>query len=259
MRDLFNDVTGRWAWNNQLYGHGFAYRPGSVGALSTFGRTRNDQHMTIAGIDQCPTPVCEVASAWAAQVAGSIVVDPARPVQTLPLPGVVPPPPEDRFTILERQVLYFDGIACSYVDTGGVVRIDRSITTYQRNVWGAPDNSYLDLETLYTLAYFNRFMRNRILTKFPRHKLADDGTRFGAGQAIVTPTIIRSEMIAAYGEMEEAGLMENMDAFKNNLIVERNAQDPNRVDALLPPDLVNQLRIFAALVQFRLRTVSVEA
>jgi phage tail sheath gpL-like len=102
-------------------------------------------------------------------------------------------------------------------------------------------------------------MRNRILFMFPRHKLADDGTRFGAGQAIVTPLIIRSEMIAAYGELEEAGKMENMEAFKANLIVERNAQDPNRVDALLPPDLVNQLRIFAALTQFRLRSVSVEA
>ena len=36
------------------------------------------------------------------------------------------------------------------------------------------------------------------------------------------------------------------------LIVERNANDPNRVDVLLPPDFVNHLRIFAALVQFRL-------
>jgi phage tail sheath gpL-like len=35
--------------------------------------------------------------------------------------------------------------------------------------------------------------------------------------------------------------------------VERDVVDPNRVNVLLPPDLVNQLRIFAALVQFRLQ------
>jgi phage tail sheath gpL-like len=256
---LLQDVTGRWSWSQQLYGHAFAFRNDTHGALSTFGNSRNDQHVTLAGWFGSPTPSCEIAAAWTGQVAGSIVVDPARPVQTLPLLGVVPPRPDDRFQILDRQVLYFDGIACGYVDSGGVMRIDRSITTYQKNVWGAPDNSYLDVETLYTLAYFNRFMRNRILLKFPRHKLADNETRFGAGQAIVTPDIIRSEMIAAYGELEVAGIMENMEAFKSALVVERNAQDPNRVDALLPPDLVNQLRIFAALNQFRLRSVSVEA
>ena len=36
-------------------------------------------------------------------------------------------------------------------------------------------------------------------------------------------------------------------------IVERSAKDPNRINVLLPPDLVNQLRVFATLVQFRLQ------
>ena len=49
------------------------------------------------------------------------------------------------------------------------------------------------------------------------------------------------------------GLVENMDLFKANLIVERNANDPNRVDILFPPDLINQLRIMAMLVEFRLQ------
>ena len=42
-------------------------------------------------------------------------------------------------------------------------------------------------------------------------------------------------------------------AFKNNLIVERDPNDPNRVNVLYPPDLINQLRIFAVLAQFRLQ------
>ena len=44
-----------------------------------------------------------------------------------------------------------------------------------------------------------------------------------------------------------------MDLFKENLIVERNSTDPNRLDVLFPPDLINQLRVFATLVQFRLQ------
>ena len=63
----------------------------------------------------------------------------------------------------------------------------------------------------------------------------------------------RPSAIAAYSILESMGLVENMELFKANLIVERNATDPNRVDVLFPPDLVNQLRVFAMLVQFRLQ------
>jgi phage tail sheath gpL-like len=248
--EFMNDTTGRWSWQSQLYGHCFTAYEASVAALSALGATRNGQHVSIFGFEGSATPHDEWMTAYVGQAAGSLLNDPARPVQSLPLIGIRAP--DDRFTVLERQVLYFDGISSYNVNDAGQVFIDRVITTYQTNVWGAPDPSYLDVETMYTAQYFARYMRNRILLKFPRHKLANDGTRFGAGQAIVTPAIIRAEMIASYGSLEDLGLMENIDGFEANLIVERNATDPNRVDVLLPPDFVNQLRIFAALVQFRL-------
>jgi phage tail sheath gpL-like len=251
--DFFNDTTGRWSWAQQLYGHGFTAGMGTVGQLSNFGNTRNGQHVSLMGYANSPTPPDEWLTAYVAQSGGSLIIDPARPVQALPMIGIKAPPMDDRFTILERQVLYFDGISSYEAGDDGTVYINRVITTYRRNQWGAPDNSYLDVETMFTAQYFNRFMRNRVSSKFPRHKLANDGTRFGAGQAIVTPAIIWAEMVAAYGELEELGLMENMAGFEENLIVERNAQDPNRVDVLLPPDFVNQLRVFAALTQFRLQ------
>ncbi len=92
-----------------------------------------------------------------------------------------------------------------------------------------------------------------ITSKFARYKLANDGTKFGAGQAIVTPSIIKGEILAEYAKLEAEGIVENLDAFKKALIVERSAKDPNRINVLLPPDLVNQLRVFATLVQFRLQ------
>jgi phage tail sheath gpL-like len=92
-----------------------------------------------------------------------------------------------------------------------------------------------------------------VTSQFPRCKLADDGTRFGPGQAIVTPGIVRAALIAQYRMDEFNGLVENVTQFKNNLLVERNVNDPNRLDVLYPPDLINQLRIFAVLAQFRLQ------
>jgi phage tail sheath gpL-like len=138
------------------------------------------------------------------------------------------------------------------VDAGGEVSVERVITTYKENAFGAPDPSYLDLTTLKTLAYLRADLRGHIQRTFPRHKLADDGTPFARGQAVVTPRIMRAEIVARFRLWEELGLVENVDQFKADLIVERDAVDPNRLNAVIPPDIVNQLRVFAGLVQFRL-------
>ena len=248
----FNDTVGNWSYAKQLYGGAFSARRDTVGNLQTFGAARNDQHHSTLGFNASPTPCYEVAAMYGAQCAKSLSIDPARPLQTLPLLGMLPPPIQSRFSLTERNTLLFNGVATTYVEAG-VVRIERAVTSYRENVWGQADPSYLDVETLFTLAYVLRRLRYAITQKFPRHKLANDGTRFGDGQAIVTPKIIRAELLASYAELETLGLVENREAFEENLLVERDATDPNRVNVLYPPDLVNQLRIFAVLAQFRLQ------
>jgi phage tail sheath gpL-like len=253
MRTTMNDTTGRWAWNRQIYGHVYSALRGTFSATQAAGVARNDQHVTVAGFETLvPNPVWEYAAAYGARNAVFIAADPARPTQTGELSGITAAPASNRYIQTERQTLLNSGIATSYV-SGGVVRVERAITTYQKNLWGQADASYLDSETLHQLAAIIRRLRSRITTKYPRHKLADDGTRFGAGAAIVTPSVIRGELAAEYADMEDEGLVENAKAFADNLIVERNADNPNRLDVLFPPDLVNQLRIFAVLAQFRLQ------
>ena len=95
-------------------------------------------------------------------------------------------------------------------------------------------------------------VRNASLTVIVDARITGNGTRYGIGQAVVTPNVMKAEAIAKFREWEELGLVENIDDFKANLIAERNASDPNRLDVLLPPDLVNQLRIVANKIQFRL-------
>lgn len=234
----------------QKEGHAFTAAAGTHGIISTLGDTRNSPHLTIMGAGKSPTPVY----VWAAVAAAvdAYEPDPARPRQTLLLPGVLPPAIADRYTRDERNLHLFDGISTTLVDAGGQVLVERLITTYKTNAFGVADISYLDIETMRTIAYLRFSVRSRIALKFPRHKLAADGTRYGPGQAIVTPNSIRAELVALFAQWEEAGLAEGMDQFKTDLIVERSSTDPNRVDAIIPPDVVNQFRVFAAQVQFRL-------
>lgn len=249
----YNESVGRWAYSRQVYGHCYTALRGALAALVTAGGLRNDPHHTIAGIDaDCPNPSWEYAAAYGGRNAVFLNVDVARPTQTGALTGILAPRAGKRFLLTEKQSLLFAGIATSYTNSG-TVRIERAITTYQKNAFNQPDPSYLDSETLHQSAHVIRFLRARITSKYARHKLANDGTRFGAGQAIVTPAVIRGELVAAYGDMETDGIVENSKLFAQYLVVERNANNPNRLDVLLPPDYVNQLRVFAVLNQFRLQ------
>lgn len=248
-----NDSSGRWSYIRQLYGHVYTARTGSLSELVAYGDTFNNQHITIAGYEQdVQTCVDELVAYRLARAAVFLRIDPARPTQTGELTGALPAPTGKRFTITEQQSLLTHGIATAYTESG-VLRIQRDITTYKTNAYGVADNSYLDSETLHTSAYVLRRLKSVITSKYGRHKLANDGTRFGPGQAIVTPAVIRGELGSTYRQLEREGIVENFDLFQKYLIVERNSNDPNRLDVLFPPDYVNQLRVFAVLNQFRLQ------
>jgi phage tail sheath gpL-like len=252
IKSFLDDVTGRWSWGVQIYGHAFAALRGTYSALATAGTARNDQHATIMGFYDSPTPAWSWAAAIAAQAAISVRADPGIPMQTVVLHGVKAPPISSRFLLSTRNTLLYDGISTFSVGQDGSVAIENLITTYQKNSFGQPDNSYLEVETLFTLAYVLRFLRTRITSNYSRMKLAANGTRFAAGSAVVTPNVIRADQIAAYAELEDRGLVQNSKAFAANLIVQQNATNPNRVDVLWPGTLIDQLRIFALLAQFRL-------
>lgn len=250
---LDTELNRRWGPTVQLEGHVFTAAAGSVGTLSTLGNSRNNQHMTIYdAASNSPTPAYLWASALVGQVAFAATNDPARPFNTLPQVGILAEPAEDRRTFSERNTLLYDGIATHKVTQSGEVQIERVITTYQKNSADVADSSYLDANTLFTLSYLRQSLRVLFTSKFPRHKLADDGTRFGAGQPIMTPKIAKSEIVALAGMWEENGLIEDIEAFKTNLIVERDTTDPTRLNAVIPPDLVNGFQILAAVIEFRL-------
>lgn len=253
MATAMNDTSGRWAPGRQVYGHVYSAMSGDLADLQVFGVSRNDQHMTLSGFESL-TQTCsdELAAYTAARNAVFIRDDPARPTQTGALTGALPAPVGTRFTKTQQQTLLESGIATCYAQAGGLF-IQRAITTYQKNAFGDADNSYLDSETLHTSAYVLRQLESVVTSKYPRHKLANDGTRFGPGQAIITPAVAKGEMCSTYRQMELAGIVENFDLFKQYLIVERDANDSNRLNVLFPPDYVNQLRVFAVVNQFRLQ------
>ncbi|KFX64263.1 tail protein [Burkholderia sp. K24] len=242
--------TGRWSWSEQLYGGMYAAYRGTLGALTTFGVTRNDEHASIMGFNGSPTPAWVIAADIAAAVAVSARADPAQPLQTVTLATMQPPPRQMRFALTDRNTLLYDGISTFDVADDGTVSIENLITTYQKNSFGNPDDSYLEVETMNTLAFVLRDLKSLVTTKYARKKLAADGTRVVPGTNVVTPSTIKADLIARYGTLEENGYVQGSAVFAQGLIVQQNSQNPNRVDVLYPAILIDQLRIFALLMQF---------
>lgn len=246
------EMASRWGPVRMIEGQAWAAHRGTYGTSLAFGAARNSAWSSVLGTGLSPTPTYEAAAVYGAVSAYHLAIDPARPLQTLALPGFLPPAAGARFTRAERELLLADGISTFVTGADGVAMIERAITTYQTDAFGLENISFLDVNTPATAAYLRLSIRSRIIQKFPRHKLANDGTAFARGQAIVTPSIIRAELISLARDLEAAGLMEDVEQFKADIIVERDASDPNRVNALIPPNIVNQFRVFAARVEFRL-------
>lgn len=181
----------------------------------------------------------EVAAAYGAVIASE--EDPARPLNTLALKGIAPPPAEKRLGRMEQETALRNGVTPLEVGPGETVQIVRSITTYTRDAQGIEDIALLDLTTIRTLDYVRKAVRERISLRFPREKLSAR-----------TPAKVRSEIIDVMLKLEGLEIVEEVQANLPGIIVERDAQDPNRLNAKIPTDVVNGLHVFAGRIDLLL-------
>ena len=146
---------------------------GNLSAQATFGNGRNDRHVTVVGTQSFRTPPWERAACWAAVAAAHLSDAPelSRPLQTLALPGVLPPFNKSlNWTISDRQTLYVDGIAAEVVNVDGTVAIDRAVTTYKTNAASAPDATFRDVETMAQCMFVARSSHSQLAMQLGLHR-----------------------------------------------------------------------------------------
>ncbi len=252
LTSLRDDMDGRWGGINMKTGHVFNAPNGTFAELTTFGEAQNSPHFSSFGLKNSPTWGPVRAAALAATCEYLSKIDPAAPLADMEVPGVLPPRLKDRFDDDERELLLFSGISTTTVTVDNKILLERVITNYQKSTLGVPNESLLRLETKWTVDNYRYGLRIWLYTKFNRFKLADDGTNVAPGQKVATPMVIRAEIIAYTRLQESFGQVENVDEFKRELLVVRSEVDVDRINAIVPPDLINQFRTFAAAVQYKL-------
>jgi phage tail sheath gpL-like len=238
-------LDARWGPMSQAYGHNITAFSGTAGQTLAFTLTRNSWHSSIMPSHLAPQPTYLWAAALGAVTAVHMQSPPelSRPMQTLPLIGILPPVlVGNQWSTVQRQSFYYGG-ASGFDVLLGQVRVDRLITTYRLNAWGQPDQTFLDINTIAQIVYGVRSLLAYMTQTYPRAALVDSNPN--NIQGFVTANDIRAAFVHAYKGLVAIGVFENAEVFAALLICERNATDPNRVDTYLPLDAVNQLRVLA--------------
>jgi phage tail sheath gpL-like len=217
-----------------VYGH-----TGSLGQATTLAGLINSGRITGILVPSSKSVSYEVAAAYGAVIASE--EDPARPLNTLMLTGIDPSPLPNRLGRTEQENALNNGVTPSEIGPGEKVQIVRAITTYTLDPQAIPDISLFDLTTIRTLDYVRTACRQRIALRFPREKLSSK-----------TPAKVRSELLDVLVKLEELEIVEEVEANKDGLIVERDLQDPNRLNAKIPTDVVNGLHVFAGRIDLLL-------
>ncbi|VUT21292.1 hypothetical protein SB6421_02141 [Klebsiella huaxiensis] len=255
LNTIRDELLERWGPLQMIEAQLWTAFRGTHAESGTFGETRNDWLISCLGTNIAPQPHWLWAASYGGIAAYYLANDPARPLQTLVLPGILPPAKDVRWDMPERNLLLHDGIATHNVDAGGNVCIEREITMYRVNQYGDADTSYLNVQSPATLGRIRYVIKNRFSNRYPRHKLAGDDVLdlLDPGQPVMAPKIARAELLdIALTELIPAGLVEDFDDYKDTLDVYLDGADKDRLNFICHPNLVNQLRVLAGLIQFKL-------
>lgn len=199
----------------------------------------NEGRITIGWHNGSVKTPAQIAAAYAAAIASE--EDPARPLNTLAMSTLDVTALESRPGRTEQESALRNGLTPFEIGPGDKVQIVRAISTYTQNAQGVDDVSLLDITTIRTLDYVRKACRERIALRFPRDKLSAR-----------TPPKVRSELLDVLYKLEELEIIEEVDANKDGLIVERDSQDVNQLNGRIPADVVNGLHVFAGRIDLLL-------
>lgn len=248
-----SDISGRWAWNAQLYGHYITVNTGNTGAQTTLGLGRNDRHISIIGRVTSPTPGWEWVAAFAARVLPWLADDTngnaARNQSDLVLEDIRPPRDRSLWpNYAVRNTLLGSGISTWKVNGVNQVVLDKLITMQRTNAQGLPDTVFRDIQAIAQVMLGLRYMRAGLATRNANKAVARANP--SNLPTIVTPDDIKADCISLYGDLVDRGLFEDRPGFARRVKTEIDASNPARVNIAMDLDRVNPLDILAANATF---------
>jgi phage tail sheath gpL-like len=253
LQSLLSETSGRWAFNRQIYGHGFTVKTETGSNLTSYSLAKDTWHLTSIprfSSGGFAEPDFLWLSGYTARMApwlgGGGNGDVSRNQTGLIIEGLTPP--RDRAYWMSdystRDAFLKAGLSTWTVTRGGQVAIDKCVTHHQTTN-GAPDTTFRDVQRIYQMTYALRKFRADLAYEHSNKAIADDNP--DNLDAITTTNAIRDTLFHSYESM--SGVLENAGTALENMVVTRDSDNPNRVNVALPLDFVNPLDIFAGLAR----------
>lgn len=248
VRTALSDLAGRWAWNNQLYGHYVTVMTGNTGAKTSFGLARNDRHISTLGRDASPTPSWEWIAGYGARQVPWLADDTngnaARNQSDIVIEGIRPPRARTSWPKQAvNNILLGSGISTYRVNAVGQVTIGKCITMERLNNAGMPDTVFRSVQQIAIAAHSFRYFRAGLSYRHGNKAYAR--TNPGNLPAISTNDDIFADLIALHEDLVNRGLLTNTREFALRLKVETDTTNASRCNINMDLDGVDPLDILA--------------
>ncbi len=197
--------------------------------LITLAAGMNEKYMMIFTAKGWRSSIAELIGVAARMISTDISRDINIPLQNMEMEGIVKPLEDRGFAFETRNLLAGKGIATLNPDTN---EIEAAKTTEQI------EEDSKDVRNVYNLAKLRYTFMETITGKYARAKMKRYGEDVNEDQVIMDVAIGESESLSWYRKTILAGQCENMEGFKQNLIVK--ITDVDTMDFFLPVTLVRQ-------------------
>lgn len=237
-------LTPLWAYDESLFGFHVTAAIGTTDELVAIGKTVNSKFSSIVGFPaNTPNPINTLAGYVGAVIATKMSASPATPLQGFELAATVTPAIIDTFGLGDRNTLYNNGISATY-QQGGNVYVDTMRTTYQTDSNGDVDDSYADVETMFTNAAFVSGLKSYLSSLYMGDNskiLVDDGSSISlsGAQDVTTPNTVRASIAQYCTNCAEEFWIENTDTTEKNIVVSRSG---NKLSCYVPYEISGKLR-----------------
>ena len=238
--DLLSDVSGRWAWNKQLYGHVFTAKRGTTAQLTTYGDAKDTRHVStlwsFTGSGD-GTPIWGVLAEqmgrlrnWLSDGTNGGVT---RGHEGLIAEGQIAPRDVSTWPQYDTRNTFLQmGLSTWRINGASKVELDKVVTHHQTES-GAPDTVFRDIQSIAQLTYGLRKIRADLAFNHSNQIAADDDT-LNENLPVSTVQDVDGTLVHSYTELVEQGVFRGARAFGEASSVVRDPDNPNRYSVFAP-------------------------
>lgn len=205
------------------HNHGEVYVQACNAVLATstaLALAQNANRGILASISGSESWSVAICAAMAAAMSREEVA--TRPYNTMVLNGILPPPVTTRWTRTETRTLLDNGCTPLVVLPGEQVAILRAVVTGVKNASGNFDYSTLDVTKIQGFDFFRDNIILMFNSNYPKARWADSDPDGLLPSDVATPEKVKADLINVARDMEALGIVSNVDALKDQFLVEKN-------------------------------------